>query len=82
MWLCPFPAQTAWATHLPGGGAPGGMAGEDGSGRSLGEQAELMESERPSAYIGMPVPLWASALDGQPRQPQRRWSRATPAPRA
>ena len=28
-----------------------------GAGRSLGEQAELMESERPSAYIGMPVPL-------------------------
>ena len=28
-----------------------------GVGRSLGEQAEMLEAERPEAYIGMPVPL-------------------------
>ena len=28
-----------------------------GVGKSLGEQAGILESERPEAYIGMPVPL-------------------------
>ena len=28
-----------------------------GVGRGLGEQAEMLEAERPEAYIGMPVPL-------------------------
>ena len=28
-----------------------------GVGRSLGEQAKMLEAERPEAYIGMPVPL-------------------------
>ena len=28
-----------------------------GVGRNLGEQAEMLEAERPEAYIGMPVPL-------------------------
>lgn len=28
-----------------------------GVGRGLGEQAEMLETERPEAYIGMPVPL-------------------------
>lgn len=28
-----------------------------GAGRSLGEQAKMLETERPEAYIGMPVPL-------------------------
>lgn len=28
-----------------------------GAGRSLGEQAKMLEAERPEAYIGMPVPL-------------------------
>ena len=28
-----------------------------GVGRSLGEQAEMLDTERPEAYIGMPVPL-------------------------
>ena len=28
-----------------------------GVGRSLGEQAKMLETERPEAYIGMPVPL-------------------------
>lgn len=28
-----------------------------GAGRSLGEQAEMLDTERPEAYIGMPVPL-------------------------
>lgn len=35
----------------------GARAVRMGVGRSLGEQAEMLEAERPAAYIGMPVPM-------------------------